>query len=434
MIRGNRSTRTQTGSPKPDGRPGAKKKFRKGKEYGNRTEDRVAGIRAGSRFKDDEEKLLNRRPRVKVTDRNTESTQRPLRKTSGQNREFTPGRRARSTDGPGGQTNRPLRRTSGQNREFTPTRRVRNTEGSVEQTKRPSRWPAADENSNSRFDRKQEKSSRPGSKPVEDKNRGKRGDTYIKPDRRRRSLPNRTEKLEPYSEEMRLNRFIANSGVCSRREADRYIETGLVTINGKIVTELGTKVTPSDEVRFDGKKLIPEKKVYLLLNKPKNFVTTTDDPHSEKTVMDLITDACPERVYPVGRLDKNTTGLLLFTNDGELSKRLTHPSFNNKKIYQATLDKPVTKQDLQQIADGVELEDGVIAADNISYIDPERKAEIGIEIHSGRNRVVRRIFEHLGYNVVKLDRVLYAGLTKKNLPRGKWRFLSPKEVGFLKMN
>ncbi|VAW15448.1 Ribosomal large subunit pseudouridine synthase B [hydrothermal vent metagenome] len=235
-------------------------------------------------------------------------------------------------------------------------------------------------------------------------------------------------------ESMRLNRFIANAGVCSRREADEYIKAGVVTINGKIVAELGTKVSRDDEVRFDGRKLNPEKKVYVLLNKPKNFVTTTDDPHAEKTVMELVKNACPERIYPVGRLDRNTTGLLLFTNDGHLSKRLTHPSHNNKKIYQVTLDKPVIKQHVEQIAKGVELDDGFIAADAISYITPENKCEIGIEIHSGRNRVVRRIFEHFGYHVKKLDRVYFAGLTKKNLPRGKWRLLSPKEISFLKMN
>ena len=235
------------------------------------------------------------------------------------------------------------------------------------------------------------------------------------------------------SGEMRLNRFIANAGVCSRREADKYIAAGLVTVNGKTVTELGVKVKMNDEVRFDGRKLNAEKKVYLLLNKPKDFVTTTDDPHAERTVMDLVKEACEERIYPVGRLDKSTTGVLLFTNDGELSDRLTHPSHRMKKIYQVTLDKPLTKNHLVQIADGIELEDGPIAADAISYIDATAKNEIGIEIHSGRNRIVRRIFEHLGYRVRKLDRVYFAGLTKKNLPRGKWRFLSYKEVQFLQM-
>jgi 23S rRNA pseudouridine2605 synthase len=233
--------------------------------------------------------------------------------------------------------------------------------------------------------------------------------------------------------EIRLNRFIANAGVCSRREADTFITAGMVQINGKVVTELGTKVFPTDEVRFDGNRISAEKKVYLLLNKPKDFVTTTDDPHADKIVMDLIKDACPERIYPVGRLDRNTTGLLLFTNDGDLSKRLTHPSHQMKKIYQVSLDKPVTIEHLQEIADGVQLEDGPIAADAISYINNEETSEVGIEIHSGRNRIVRRIFEHLGYRVKKLDRVMYAGLTKKNLPRGKYRFLTEKEVGFLKM-
>lgn len=235
------------------------------------------------------------------------------------------------------------------------------------------------------------------------------------------------------AEGMRLNRFIANAGVCSRREADTYIEAGVVTINGKPATQLGTRVMPGDEVRFDGRLLSAERKVYLLLNKPKDFVTTTDDPHADRTVMELIKNACEERVYPVGRLDRNTTGLLLFTNDGDLSKKLTHPSHNMKKIYQVSLDKPLTKADLEQIAEGIELEDGFVGADAISYINAEDKTEIGIEIHSGKNRVVRRIFEHFGYRVKKLDRVFFAGLTKKNLSRGKYRFLTDKEVQFLKM-
>lgn len=236
------------------------------------------------------------------------------------------------------------------------------------------------------------------------------------------------------TDEMRLNRYIANAGVCSRREADTYIVAGMVTVNGKSVIELGVKVKPGDEVRFDGRRLNPEKKIYLLLNKPKNFVTTTDDPHADKIVMDLIKDACPERIYPVGRLDRNTTGVLLFTNDGDLSKRLTHPSHNMKKVYQVSLDKPVDKNHLEEIANGIVLEDGPVMPDDISYINSEEKTEVGIEIHSGKNRIVRRIFEHFGYRVKKLDRVYFAGLTKKNLQRGKWRFLSEKEVHFLKMN
>lgn len=235
------------------------------------------------------------------------------------------------------------------------------------------------------------------------------------------------------AEGMRLNRFVANAGVCSRREADTYITAGLVTINGEQVSELGVRVMPGDEVCFDGRKIDAEKKMYLLLNKPKNFVTTTDDPHADRIVMELIEGACEERIYPVGRLDRNTTGLLLFTNDGDLSEKLTHPSSKMKKVYQVTTDKPVEKRHIELIAEGIQLEDGPIAADAISYIDRGEKTEVGIEIHSGKNRIVRRIFEHFGYRVKKLDRVLFAGLTKKNLPRGKYRFLSEKEVKFLKM-
>jgi 23S rRNA pseudouridine2605 synthase len=234
-------------------------------------------------------------------------------------------------------------------------------------------------------------------------------------------------------EKIRLNRFLSNSGVCSRREADTFIQSGCVTVNGKIVSELGSKVSLNDDVRFNGQQLNPERKVYLLLNKPKGFVTTTEDPQERKTVMDLIENACPERIYPVGRLDKDTTGLLLFTNDGDLVKKLTHPSHTRKKIYQVFLDKPLTKNHLLEIAKGVELEDGFVAADSINYVDENDKREIGIEIHSGQNRVVRRIFSHLGYEVQKLDRVYFAGLTKKNLPRGKWRFLTQMEINQMKM-
>ncbi|MCH5331585.1 MAG: rRNA pseudouridine synthase [Alistipes sp.] len=231
--------------------------------------------------------------------------------------------------------------------------------------------------------------------------------------------------------EMRLNRFIAQSGLCSRREADSYITAGLVTVNGHIVTELGTKILPTDEVRFNNERVQGEQKVYLVLNKPKGYVTTLDDPHATKIVSDLVKNACTERIYPVGRLDKNSLGLLLFTNDGDLTKQLTHPSYLKKKIYQVRLDKPLTRTDMQKIADGITLEDGEIYADEISYVKDDKK-EIGIEIHSGRNRIVRRIFEHLGYSVEKLDRVYYAGLTKKNLKRGAWRFLTKEEVTRLK--
>ncbi|MBQ1605889.1 MAG: RNA-binding S4 domain-containing protein [Bacteroidales bacterium] len=244
----------------------------------------------------------------------------------------------------------------------------------------------------------------------------------------------RSEKPKPAkkdNDEVRLNKYIANSGICSRREADTYIQAGVVTINGEVVTELGTKVKPGDEVRFGGELINPEKLVYILLNKPKNCVTTLDDPEERQTVMDLVKDACPERIYPVGRLDRNTTGLLLLTNDGDLTKKLTHPSYEKKKIYQVETDKNISKADLQALADGFELEDGFIAADAVSYVG-DSKNIIGIEIHSGRNRIVRRMLEHLGYEVKRLDRVYFAGLTKLNLPRGKWRFLTEKEITILK--
>lgn len=238
-------------------------------------------------------------------------------------------------------------------------------------------------------------------------------------------------KPEMPSGEVRLNRFIAQSGLCSRREADAYITAGVVTVNGHIVTELGTKVLPTDDVRFNNEPVRGEQLVYLVLNKPKGYVTTLDDPHATKIVTDLVKNACKERIYPVGRLDKNSLGLLLFTNDGDLAKQLTHPSYQKKKIYQVSLDKPLTNADMQRIANGLTLEDGEIYADEIAFIKEDKK-EIGIEIHSGRNRIVRRIFEHLGYEVRKLDRVYYAGLTKKNLKRGAWRFLTKEEVRNLK--
>ena len=231
--------------------------------------------------------------------------------------------------------------------------------------------------------------------------------------------------------EIRLNRFVAQSGLCSRREADDFITAGLVSVNGVIVTELGTKVWPTDVVKFNDERLHGEKNVYLVLNKPKGYVTTLEDDHAEKTVMELVQNACKERIYPVGRLDKNSLGLLLFTNDGDITRQLTHPSLRKKKIYEVALDKPLTRADFEQLAEGITLEDGDIFFDEISYIKDDKKS-VGVEIHSGRNRIVRRMFEHLGYKVTKLDRVYYAGLTKKNLKRGAWRFLTSDEVARLK--
>jgi 23S rRNA pseudouridine2605 synthase len=235
------------------------------------------------------------------------------------------------------------------------------------------------------------------------------------------------------NEPIRLNKFLANAGVCSRREADEFITAGVVTVNGVVVTELGTKIVRTDEVKFHDQPVAIERKVYVLLNKPKDCVTTSDDPQERKTVMDFVKGACRERIYPVGRLDRNTTGVLLLTNDGDLASKLTHPKYLKKKIYHVYCDKNVTKADLDQIAAGVTLDDGEIHADAISYASETDKSQVGIEIHSGKNRIVRRIFESLGYKVIKLDRVYFAGLTKKNLRRGDWRYLTEQEVNMLRM-
>ena len=235
------------------------------------------------------------------------------------------------------------------------------------------------------------------------------------------------------NEPLRLNKFLANAGICSRREADEFIQAGVVSVNGEVVTELGTKILRTDVVKFHDQPVSIEKKVYVLLNKPKDYVTTSDDPQQRKTVMDLVKNACPERIYPVGRLDRNTTGVLLLTNDGDLASKLTHPKYLKKKIYHVYLDKNVTAHDLQQIAEGIQLEDGEIKADDVQYAHPTDKKQVGIEIHSGKNRIVRRIFESLGYRVQKLDRVQFAGLTKKNLKRGDWRYLTEEEVDRLRM-
>lgn len=249
---------------------------------------------------------------------------------------------------------------------------------------------------------------------------GKRGENFS----------NSPEKKDPL---VRLNKYIANTGLCSRRDADGLIKSGNITVNDEVVTEMGIKIEHNDVVKYRGEKLHRENKVYILLNKPGDYITTLDDPRNRKTVYDLTKNACPERIYPVGRLDRNTTGLLLLTNDGELTKILTHPRYNKKKIYHIFLDRNLSKNDRDQIASGITLSDGYIKVDNISYPDPSDKKQVGVEIHSGKNRIIRRIFEHFGYNVEKLDRVYFAGLTKKNLPRGKWRFLSQKEIARLKM-
>jgi len=260
----------------------------------------------------------------------------------------------------------------------------------------------------------------------------KQRDQDRKPHRSTSIIPEKPKSNQPNTK--RLNKYIADAGICSRREADKLIEKGEIYLNGKVITELGTKVNPEDEVKYMGKILRSEKLKYLLLNKPKGFITTSDDPQNRRTVMNLVEKACSERIYSVGRLDRNTTGLLLFTNDGELTTRLTHPKHGVKKLYHVILDKPLLKNDLIKIIDGVELEDGTIKPDKINWVTDEMdKRHVGIELHSGKNRIVRRIFEKVGYEVVRLDRVIFAGLTKKDLPRGKWRFLKEKEVNILKM-
>ena len=258
-----------------------------------------------------------------------------------------------------------------------------------------------------------------------------RGKTADAP-KRKPERPQRKKQDEP--ELIRLNKYIANAGICSRREADKLIESGVIEVNGKVIKDLGTKISPTDVVKFDNRTLRSEKKFYVLLNKPKGYITTTDDPFDRKTVMNLVSRACRERIYPVGRLDKDTTGLLLFTNDGALAKKLTHPRHNIRKLYHVVLDKPITKADLKKIADGLTLDDGPVNVDKIAFAtDSSSRKELGIELHSGKNRIVRRIFESLEYKVTKLDRVAFAGLTKKDIPRGKWRYLTDKEVGYLKM-
>ena len=346
------------------------------------------------------------RPEYEQRPRRNEDGERPARSFNrGERTERTFNREERSND-------RSFNRTERAERSFNRVERGERTERSFNRGERTERTFNREERSN---------------------DRGFKGGA------KRTGAPKRDEKPRSYPKfnpnqstgEIRLNRFISQSGVCSRREADDFILAGVVTVNGQVVTELGTKILPTDEVRFHDEKLQGEKNVYLVLNKPKGYVTSLDDPHAEKTVMDLVKNACTERVYPVGRLDKNSLGLLLITNDGDITRQLTHPSYRKKKIYQVTLDKALTRADMDSLTEGITLEDGDIFADEVAYAS-EDKRTVGVEIHSGRNRIVRRMFEHLGYTVQKLDRVYYAGLTKKNLKRGEWRFLTRDEVMRLK--
>lgn len=282
-----------------------------------------------------------------------------------------------------------------------------------------------------RFQQGEERQSRPGGNRKFQQNNRPGYNPNAKYSRKKQ-IEYKEQFVDP-EEPIRLNKYLANAGVCSRREADEFITAGVVSVNGVVVSELGTKIKRGDKVMFHDQPVNIERKIYILLNKPKDTVTTSDDPQARKTVLDLVKNACPERIYPVGRLDRNTTGVLLLTNDGDLASKLTHPKYLKKKIYQVHLDKKLTRADMDQIASGIQLEDGEIHADAISYVDENKKEDVGIEIHSGRNRIVRRIFESLGYKVLKLDRVYFAGLTKKGLRRGDWRFLTEAEVNFLRM-
>ena len=298
----------------------------------------------------------------------------------------------------------------------------------AENTFRPSYNREGGEGARPRFNREGGYGQRPAGGGFKPKAGGFGDKKYSK----KKQIMYREEMKDP-NEPIRLNKYLANAGVCSRREADDFIAAGVVTVNGQIVTELGTKVKLGDEVRFHDQTISIERKIYILLNKPKDYVTTVEDPQDRKTVMDLVKGACKERIYPVGRLDRNTTGVLLLTNDGEMASKLTHPRFLKKKIYHVRLDKNLTAADMHQLATGIQLEDGEIHADEVSYTSDTDKSMVGVEIHSGRNRIVRRMFEHLGYHVLRLDRVQFAGLTKKNLRRGDWRFLTEKEVNMLRM-
>ena len=394
------------------------------------------------------------RPEYEQRPRRTEDSERPARgfnrsergersfnrEERGGDRGFGRGER---TERPARSFNRDERNNERPARSFN--RDERNSDrgfGRGERTERPVRNFNREERNNDRpartFNREErgERTERPARSFNRDERSNDRG---FKGGAKRTGAPKRDEKPRSYPKfnpnqstgEIRLNRFISQSGVCSRREADDFILAGVVTVNGQVVTELGTKILPTDEVRFHDEKLQGEKNVYLVLNKPKGYVTSLEDPHAEKTVMDLVKNACTERVYPVGRLDKNSLGLLLITNDGDITRQLTHPSYRKKKIYQVTLDKALTRADMDSLTEGITLEDGDIFADEVAYASDDKRT-VGVEIHSGRNRIVRRMFEHLGYTVQKLDRVYYAGLTKKNLKRGEWRFLTRDEVMRLK--
>lgn len=422
MERENKPRRPRIGESKSvAGRDGSVERYEK-VDYSRRTENTF-----------DPE----RRPRINNGERNYnrpsygENNKRPYngnRQSSGYNRTNNygdAGNRSYNNDRP---YNKPYN-----NRPYNNDRPRYNSENN-DRPYRPANRPAYGNNSNNGnrpYNNRNNGSynnNRNGNRPYNN-NRPQRRDGYSQ---QRKRIIYEEINVDP-NEPIRLNKYMANAGVCSRREADEFIQQGLVKVNGVVMNELGTKITRSDVVTFQDKVVTLEHKIYVLLNKPKDCVTTSDDPQGRLTVMDIVRNACTERIYPVGRLDRNTTGVLLLTNDGDLASKLTHPKFIKKKIYHVWTDKDVSEEDMQRIADGIELEDGPIHADAVSYATDTDKNQVGIEIHSGRNRIVRRIFEALGYRVTKLDRVYFAGLTKKNLPRGRWRYLTQQEVTMLQM-
>ena len=381
----------------------------------------------------------NRRPEQRAErsfnrDERTERGYNRTERTERGERSFNKGERTERSFNRGERTERSFNRSERTERGERSFNKGERTERSFNRGERTERGYSRSERGENN-----ERGTRGGNKPVGGRSMSAERNSGQKGGAKRSFAPKRDEKPRSYPKynpnrvtgEIRLNRFISQSGVCSRREADEFILAGVVTVNGQVVTELGTKILPTDEVKFNDERLQGEKHVYIVLNKPKGYVTSLDDPYADKTVMDLVRDACTERVYPVGRLDKNSVGLLLITNDGDITRQLTHPSYRKKKIYQVTLDKPLTRADMDTLTEGITLEDGDIFADEVAYASEDKKT-VGVEIHSGRNRIVRRMFEHLGYTVQKLDRVYYAGLTKKNLKRGDWRFLTREEVMRLK--
>ena len=386
---------------------------------------------------------------------NNDGEQRPYRPRTNYNREggeqrpYTPRPRFNNSEEGGERQYRPrtnYNREGGEQRPYTPRPRFNSGEGGEQRsyTPRP-RTGGYNQGGDRPYRPRTGGYNQGGDRPYRPRTGGYQGGGYNRPYRPRTADYNPNAKyslkkqieykdiLTDPNEPIRLNKFLANAGICSRREADEFITAGVVSVNGEVVTELGTKIKRTDEVKFHDEPVSIERKTYILLNKPKDCVTTSDDPQERKTVMDFVKGACKERIYPVGRLDRNTTGVLLLTNDGDLASKLTHPKYLKKKIYHVYCDKNVTKADLDQIAAGVTLDDGEIHADAISYASETDKSQVGIEIHSGKNRIVRRIFESLGYKVIKLDRVYFAGLTKKGLRRGDWRYLTEQEVNMLRM-